>query len=409
MKSKFSSRFFKPNIQSIIDDTKKGLLIRKNGILFILMKVYIIVPDNLKNLTRSKNNFYVYYPIKNYDFLQNKNIKVNGKYNKYKICLTKRDIIDEVKFFLGLNKNNAIYDFDLYNQNLGILKPDYHLSKVESINNKIIYIKIKLNREHSEIKPYNDIPNISKIIQFKNNSKIVDYIVNLRKKANSELNMKKIINDTFMTINPDKKFETKKNNIYIGRNRLMKNYKNNNNILTKYSSNKIDKDTTTDDLARMTNTFNEKKFNKCDYAKLDSFKHSLVNLKNINYFAKNLNKINLKKKNLFSLDYYPNFKGKTANGFKLKSVNKYKTIRTNKMKEAFFNKNNNDNISIQIKASFSYQDRKKFVKSLYESNSSSKNQIKKYLHFSQPNIIKSYMKFYSYNLNNNKIHAKNNG
>ena len=167
MKNKITSRFSNKNITSIINNSKKSLLIRKNGILFILMKVYLIVPDYLKNLIRFKNNFYIYYPIKNSDFLQNKNIKINSKYNKYKICLTKRDIIDEVKFFLNINKNSTMYDFDLYNQNLGIIKPDYHLTKMENINNNIIYIKIKLNKEHSEIKPYNDIPSIPKIIKFR--------------------------------------------------------------------------------------------------------------------------------------------------------------------------------------------------------------------------------------------------
>ena len=285
MKSKINSRFSDKNLTSLLNNTKKHLLIRKNGILFILMKVYLIVPDYLKNLIRFKNNFYIYYPIKNSDFLQNKNIKLNSKYNKYKICLTKRDIIDEVKFFLSINKNNTMYDFDLYNQNLGIMKPDYHLTKMENINNNIIYIKIKLNKEHSEIKPYNNIPNIPKIIKFKNdNSKFGDYIIKLRKKTNSELNLKKAINDTFMTINSWKKIESKKNNVYFSRNTLMKRYKNNNNLFIKYSSNKIDKDTNTDDLEELTNAFNENKINKYDFATINSYKSSLINLKNFTRF-----------------------------------------------------------------------------------------------------------------------------
>ena len=408
MKSKINSRFSDKNLTSLLNNTKKHLLIRKNGILFILMKVYLIVPDYLKNLIRFKNNFYIYYPIKNSDFLQNKNIKLNSKYNKYKICLTKRDIIDEVKFFLSINKNNTMYDFDLYNQNLGIMKPDYHLTKMENINNNIIYIKIKLNKEHSEIKPYNNIPNIPKIIKFKNdNSKFSNYIIKLRKKTNSELNLKKAINDTFMTINSGKKIESKKNNVYFSRNTLMKRYKNNNNLFIKYSSNKIDKDTNTDDLEELTNAFNENKINKYDFATINIYKNSLINLKNFNKIAKNLSNVNLNKKNLSSLDYYPNFKEKKPNNFNIKLVNKYKTIRTIKRKEPFFNRKNSENISIYNKESYSYQDRKKFVKSLYESNNSSMSRNKKNLHLSQPNIIKSYMEMYNYDSINNKIRSKN--
>ena len=408
MKNKITSRFSNKNITSIINNSKKSLLIRKNGILFILMKVYLIVPDYLKNLIRFKNNFYIYYPIKNSDFLQNKNIKINSKYNKYKICLTKRDIIDEVKFFLNINKNSTMYDFDLYNQNLGIIKPDYHLTKMENINNNIIYIKIKLNKEHSEIKPYNDIPSIPKIIKLKNNnSKFYDFIIKLKKKHNSELNLKKVINDTFMTINPEKKIQSKKNYVYFSRNSLMRKYKNN-NMFIKYSSNKIDKDTNTDDLTELTNALNENKISKYDFATIDNYKNSLINLKNVNKIAKNLDKVNLNKKNLSSLDYFPDFRDKKPNNFKLNLINKYKTIRTIKRKEAFFNKNNTDNSSIYNIGSYSYQDRKKFVKSLYESNNSSVSRNKKNLHLSQPNIIKSYMEIYKCNLNNNKIQSKNN-
>ena len=406
MKNKITSRFSNKNITSIINNSKKSLLIRKNGILFILMKVYLIVPDYLKNLIRFKNNFYIYYPIKNSDFLQNKNIKINSKYNKYKICLTKRDIIDEVKFFLNINKNSTMYDFDLYNQNLGIIKPDYHLTKMENINNNIIYIKIKLNKEHSEIKPYNDIPNIPKIIKLKNNnSKFYDFIIKLKKKHNSELNLKKVINDTFMTINPEKKIQSKKNYVYFSRNCLMRKY--NNNMFIKYSSNKIDKDTNTDDLTELTNALNENKISKYDFATIDNYKNSLINLKNVNKIAKNLDKVNLNKKNLSSLDYFPDFRDKKPNNFKLNLINKYKTIRTIKRKEAFFNKNNTDNSSIYNIGSYSYQDRKKFVKSLYESNNSSISRNKKNLHLSQPNIIKSYMEMYNYDSTNNKIRSKN--
>ena len=66
----------------------------------------------------------------------------------------------------------------------------------------------------------------------------------------------------------------------------MKRYKNNNNLFIKYSSNKIDKDTNTDDLEELTNAFNENKINKYDFATINIYKNSLINLKNFNKIAK---------------------------------------------------------------------------------------------------------------------------
>ena len=68
MNSKFSINKSVPKMASLIDNTKKELLIRNNGILFLLMKVYLIAPENLKNLVNHKNYFYIYYPIRNSDF-----------------------------------------------------------------------------------------------------------------------------------------------------------------------------------------------------------------------------------------------------------------------------------------------------------------------------------------------------
>ena len=135
MKSKLALKALNPKIETIINSIKNGIIIRKNGIIFLLMKIYLIVPDELKNLIQFKNNLYIYYPIKNSDFLLNKKVKINSKHNKYKICLNKNDIIEEVKSFLGINnKNSTQYNFDFFNQNLGILKNDYELSKADNIN-----------------------------------------------------------------------------------------------------------------------------------------------------------------------------------------------------------------------------------------------------------------------------------
>ena len=137
-----------PSYSSIQHDygNKKYLIIRKNGILFLLMKVYLIVPEKLKYLIPLplKNYFHIYYPIKSNNQLHNQNIQINNEYNKYRICLTKKDIIEEVKSFLGIDKNSNDFNFLVYNQNLDILMSDYQLNKIENIHNDIIYIKIKL-------------------------------------------------------------------------------------------------------------------------------------------------------------------------------------------------------------------------------------------------------------------------
>ena len=385
MKSKYSYSYSvtNPKISPVIRNTSKNLLIRKNGITFLLMKVYIIVPDDLKNLISFKNNFYIYYPIKNNDFLQNKNIKINNKFNNHKICLTKKDIIDEVKFFIGINKNSKEYDFDIYNKNLGILKTDFRLKKVESIVNNIIYIKVKLRKEHSEIKLYNDNSKMPKIITYKNNiSKFIDYINKSKK------------NNTIKQIN---NYEFKKNMQYYSRNTSSEAYKNNNYFFIKSNIHKIDRDKTSDDFAQTINDNKGRKKNKYKFITLDSNKNSFINDNNINTFSKNRPETNMGQKNLSTLNYFPKEK---TDKYKLKLFNKYQTIRTLKWKEAFLNKQNLDNISIR-KGAYSYADRQKFMKRLYENKRN-----KKKIHLLQPSIIKSYMEMYSYDINDNEIQSK---
>ena len=399
MKSKYSYSYSvtNPKISPVIRNTSKNLLIRKNGITFLLMKVYIIVPDDLKNLISFKNNFYIYYPIKNNDFLQNKNIKINNKFNNHKICLTKKDIIEEVKFFIGINKNSKEYDFDIYNNNLGILKTDFRLKKVESIVNNIIYIKVKLRKEHSEIKLYNDNSKMPKIITYKNNiSKFIDYI-NKSKKNNNKINLKKIIKDSFDTIKQINNYEFKKNMQYYSRNTSSEAYKNNNYFFIKSNIHKIVRDKTADDFAQTINDNKGRKKNKYKFITLDSNKNSFINDNNINTFSKNRPETNMGQKNLSTLNYFPKEK---TDKYKLKLFNKYQTIRTLKWKEAFLNKQNLDNISIR-KGAYSYADRQKFMKRLYENKRN-----KKKIHLLQPSIIKSYMEMYSYDINDNEIQSK---
>ena len=405
MKSKLALKALNPKIETIINSIKNGIIIRKNGIIFLLMKIYLIVPDELKNLIQFKNNLYIYYPIKNSDFLLNKKVKINSKHNKYKICLNKNDIIEEVKSFLGINnKNSTQYNFDFFNQNLGILKNDYELSKADNINYNIIYLKIKLNKDNSKIRAYNDIPNIPnlrKTIKFKSKkSKLIEYIMRRPKKNNSQINLRKLINETVSTFNSENKIILDKNYKSLSRNISVRKYNPRKDISTSNNSNRIDKNTTTDDLAH-NNYLNVNKMNKYNYINMRNNKNSLASLKNINYYANDTNKINLSKKNLSSLDYYINFIERKPNILQLKHINRNKIIRKTRNQEILHNQKNISNLSIGSKISYSYQNRKKFVKSLFKNNITNKNK-KKNLHLSQPNIIKSYLEVYKHNLNNKK-------
>ena len=348
---------------------------------------------------------YIYYPIKNSDFLLNKKVKINSKHNKYKICLNKNDIIEEVKSFLGINnKNSTQYNFDFFNQNLGILKNDYELSKADNINYNIIYLKIKLNKDNSKIRAYNDIqniPNLRKTIKFKSKkSKLIEYIMSRPKKNNSQINLKKLINETVSTFNSENKIILDKNYKSLSRNISVRKYNPRKDISTSNNSNRIDKNTTTDDLAH-NNYLNVNKMNKYNYINMRNNKNSLTSLKNINYYANDTNKINLSKKNLSSLDYYINFIERKPNILQLKHINRNKIIRKTRNQEILHNQKNISNLSIGSKISYSYQNRKKFVKSLFKNNITNKNK-KKNLHLSQPNIIKSYLEVYKHNLNNKK-------
>ena len=385
-----------------VNNNKNEKVFRKNGISFSLIKVYIIVPDNLKNLVKYKNHFFIYYPIKNSDFLQNKNFQVNNENNKYKICFTKKDIIEEVKVFLGIDDKNSLYNFDLYNQNLGILKNNYNLTKNGNIDNNIIYIKIKLNKENSKIRQADDAPYMPKILKFKNNnSKLMEYLTQNPKTNIYDINQKTIMNNTIMTSAPNKKFFTKRN--YPNQRSIIsvkKKTKNPNSILTSYNSNKMDKNTNTDDLALDSNYMKNKNKKIFDNTFIENYKNSLINIQN-NSYIRNINKPTYGKRNLSSLDYYF-LKDRKLDHSKMSLLNKYKLLRNIKKRENFLKQNYNECNSIRNRVTLSYQDRNKFVKSLFRKNRfSADNRIKKHhLHLSQPSIIKSYYEAYSYNIIN---------
>ena len=407
-----------PSYSSIQHDygNKKYLIIRKNGILFLLMKVYLIVPEKLKYLIPLplKNYFYIYYPIKSNNQLHNQNIQTHNEYNKYRICLTKKDIIEEVKSFLGIDKNSNDFNFLVYNQNLDILMSDYQLNKIENIHNDIIYIKIKLNKENEKIK-INKINtkrfNFDYSKENNNRHKTIDYIMIKPKKNGSELNLKKLINDTVNTINPNKKFVLQKKYNAFSRNDFLKKTKNifNNIINTK----KIDKNTTTEDLDDEKKNFLEFKdkiISKFNYISLANYKKPLVNLKNINVLSKNLYKD--KNDNLKSLDYLSIFRKKNDddynndNSLKLKFNNIFKKYQKIGKKDYSPIKNKSEDIYFLSKESAIYQNRRRFMKNVNKKISNSVRTNKKPLNLSLPNIIKSYMEAYKNNKNTIKSDEK---
>ena len=409
MKSVFywDTNLTQQKITSIVNnnESKNEKIIRKNGISFSLIKVYIIVPDNLKSLVKYRNHFYIYYPIKNSDFLQYKNFQVNNENNKYKICFTKKDIIEEVKFFLGIDENDSLYNFDLYNQNLGILKNNYSISKNGNIDNNIIYIKIKLNKENSKIRQSDDIFFIPQMMKYKvNKTKLIEYLAQNPRAKIFDINPSSIINNTIMSFGSNRKFITKRNHPNHRRKIAVKKNNKNPNLLTSYNSNKIDKNTNTDDLVLENNNLRNKKV--FDKTFIENYQNSMINMKN-NSCIRNINKPNNSRRNLSSLDYYF-LKDRKFDRSKMSLINKYKLLRNLKKRDTFFNLKNSENISIKKKDTLSYQARNRFVKSLYKDNrysANNNNKIKKHhIHLSQPNIIKSYFEAYSFNnININKL------
>ena len=410
MKSVFywDTNLTQQKITSIVNnnESKNEKIIRKNGISFSLIKVYIIVPDNLKSLVKYRNHFYIYYPIKNSDFLQYKNFQVNNENNKYKICFTKKDIIEEVKFFLGIDENDSLYNFDLYNQNLGILKNNYSISKNGNIDNNIIYIKIKLNKENSKIRQSDDIFFIPQMMKYKvNKTKLIEYLAQNPRAKIFDINPSSIINNTIMSFGSNRKFITKRNYPNHRRKIAVKKNNKNPNLLTSYNSNKIDKNTNTDDLVLENNNLRNKKI--FDKTFIENYQNSMINMKN-NSCIRNINKPNNSRRNLSSLDYYF-LKDRKFDRSKMSLLNKYKLLRNLKKRDTIFNLKNSENISIKKKDTLSYQARNRFVKSLYKDNrysaNNNNNKIKKHhIHLSQPNIIKSYFEAYSFNnININKL------
>ena len=222
-----------------------------------------------------------------------------------------------------------------------------------------------------------------------NKTKLIEYLAQNPRAKIFDINPSSIINNTIMSFGSNRKFITKRNYPNHRRKIAVKKNNKNPNLLTSYNSNKIDKNTNTDDLVLENNNLRNKKV--FDKTFIENYQNSMINMKN-NSCIRNINKPNNSRRNLSSLDYYF-LKDRKFDRSKMSLLNKYKLLRNLKKRDTFFNLKNSENISIKKKDTLSYQARNRFVKSLYKDNrysaNNNNNKIKKHhIHLSQPNIIK---------------------
>ena len=127
---------------------KKKLAILKDGIIYWLRKLYIILLDN--NFNNNQNSYiYFYYPIKDINLKIKRNFSFNGDKGGI-FCKTIEDILEEVKFFLNIPKFYEDFKADIYNEDFDLIKNDNQLME-KNEKYKILYIKIgKFSDEHIE-------------------------------------------------------------------------------------------------------------------------------------------------------------------------------------------------------------------------------------------------------------------
>ena len=430
--------------------TKKIMLIKNEGITFLLRKIYIIVPDYLRYLINKKNYLYLYFPINITNFSINKNILSMNKEIKYHLCLNKEQLIEEVKYFLGYKNNFTNFKFDLYNEKFNLIKSDEQLIKniknINNFDNNILYIKI--NKE-----------NINNIKKSKLKNKYNHYLLN--KKINLILNEDKekgkgirIENEESYNINTEKICLNKQNEDYLcySTNKNKKLILNDSDISNITNIKTENKNTSTDDLLYNT-TYNKRRNNINDIYDTNNkcFEHINVplnsnlnmlfyvpkrNLNNNLLYSKNnkfkrKDKIYNKRTFLYSAEYYKNLQNKknkmgdytyfTDLG-NLNKINNIKIIfRNNKNRLKGFSKRNklfnksffNNDIFINNKNKIN--NRNKLISSSFDNNHltniSKRKDKKKGLTFSFNNISEEYInlnKLYLRSENIKEINLKNN-
>jgi hypothetical protein len=172
MKNKNKNKISINDSTNTINQGNKKLVILKNGIIYWLRKLYIILPENIFNINYSRYLYiYFYFPIKDINmkiknryFFREKGTEEGGEI----FCKTLDNIFEEVKFYLKFPNFFESFKMDLYNEDYTLIKNDSQLMEKKD-KYKILYIKItklsdeqinkKLNRcqFHNHNKKNNDI------------------------------------------------------------------------------------------------------------------------------------------------------------------------------------------------------------------------------------------------------------
>ena len=120
----------------------KKLSILKEGLIFWLRKLYIILPDKINRINYNQNLYmYFYFPIKDINMKMEKKCSYREDGGEI-FCKTIENILEQVRQFLKLPNFYDYFKFTLYNEDYVIIKNDNELMEKKN-KYKILYVKIK--------------------------------------------------------------------------------------------------------------------------------------------------------------------------------------------------------------------------------------------------------------------------
>ena len=126
------------------NEEKKELAILKDGIIYWLRKLYIILPENTANFNNNHNLYiYFYYPVKDINIKMEKNFSYKkGEGSNTIFCKNLENILEKVKEFLKIKNFCEFFKFCIYNEDYVLIKNDNQLMEKKD-KYKILYVKIK--------------------------------------------------------------------------------------------------------------------------------------------------------------------------------------------------------------------------------------------------------------------------